>query len=89
MDLFREWHGHPAHEVCSDARPEKPLNLFLTNGFAGRESERGVPPVGIVEELESRLGKPVVTSNQAMFWHALRLAGYTRHLDGFGRLLRT
>jgi maleate isomerase len=45
--------------------------------------------VGIVEELESRLGKPVVTSNQAMFWHALRLAGYTRHLDGFGQLLRT
>ena len=45
--------------------------------------------VGIVEELESLLGKPVITSNQAMFWHALRLAGYRRQIPGFGQLLRT
>lgn len=45
--------------------------------------------VGIVAELESRLGKPVVTSNQAMFWHALRLGGYKRHIEGFGTLLST
>ena len=45
--------------------------------------------VGIVERLEERLGKPVVTSNQAMFWHALRLAGYHKPIDGFGRLMRT
>jgi len=28
-----------------------------------------------VDELEARLGKPVVTSNQAMVWQALRRLG--------------
>ncbi len=41
---------------------------------------------GIVAELEARLGKPVVTSNQAMLWHALRLGGYGEAVHGLGRL---
>ncbi len=42
----------------------------------------------VVERLEQRLGKPVVTSNQALAWDALRLAGDPRPLEGHGRLLR-
>lgn len=38
--------------------------------------------------LEARLGRPVVTSNQAMIWHALRCAGYREPLDGLGQLGR-
>jgi maleate isomerase len=48
----------------------------------------GMRGLAVVEELEARLGKPVITSNQAMAWHALRLAGYDAPLAGFGRLLR-
>ena len=40
-----------------------------------------------VAELERRVGKPVVTSNQASIWAAFRKAGLTRSIDGFGRLL--
>ena len=40
-----------------------------------------------VDELERALGKPVVTSNQAMFWQALRTAGCDLPVSGFGRLL--
>lgn len=40
-----------------------------------------------IPEIERRLGKPVVGSNQASFWHALRLAGIDDRLTGFGRLL--
>ena len=29
----------------------------------------------MIDALEARVGKPVVTSNQAMAWDALRLAG--------------
>ena len=43
--------------------------------------------VGCIAPLEARLGKPVVTSNQALFWHALRLAGVNGALAGHGRLL--
>jgi len=42
----------------------------------------------VVEQLEARLGKPVVVSNQAMLWDCLRLAGIDDRLPGLGRLLR-
>ena len=48
----------------------------------------GLRGVAVVDELEARLGKPVVTSNQAMAWHAMRLAGHNEAVAGFGRLLR-
>tara|TARA_B100000676_G_scaffold85171_2_gene85224 strand:- start:7351 stop:8022 length:672 start_codon:yes stop_codon:yes gene_type:complete len=44
--------------------------------------------VEIIDELEARTGKPVVTSNQAMLWDCLRLAGVDDRLDGIGRLVR-
>lgn len=42
----------------------------------------------IVDALEQTLGKPVICSNQAMMWHALRLVGITDPIDGYGMLLR-
>lgn len=44
--------------------------------------------VDVVERIEQALGKPVVTANQAMFWQALRAAGYQAPVEGYGRLLR-
>lgn len=43
----------------------------------------------VIENLEQRLGKPVVTSNQALAWDCLRLAGCDTKVPGYGRLLRT
>jgi maleate isomerase len=43
----------------------------------------------IVEELEAELGRPVTSSNHAMAWHCLRLAGIADAIPGFGRLFRT
>lgn len=39
-----------------------------------------------VQAIETQTGKPVVTSNQAMVWRSLRLAGDDRRLIGYGRL---
>lgn len=41
----------------------------------------------IIDTLEARTGKPVVTSTQAVLWHALRLAGVPTPIAGYGRLL--
>ena len=41
----------------------------------------------IVDRVERTLGKPVLCSNQASFWHCLRLAGIGDRISGFGRLL--
>lgn len=40
-----------------------------------------------IEALEQRFGLPVVTSNQAMLWQSLRMAGYKKPIIGFGRLM--
>lgn len=39
-----------------------------------------------VAGLEARLDKPILSSNHALAWHALRLAGVTDSLPWFGRL---
>jgi maleate isomerase len=51
-------------------------------------SGTGLPTVGIIDRLERELGKPVVTSQAASLWHALRTLGITDSVRGFGRLLQ-
>ena len=43
----------------------------------------------IAEEAEALIGKPVTSSNHALAWHMLRLAGIDDEIPGFGRLFRT
>jgi maleate isomerase len=42
--------------------------------------------VDAVGQIERELGKPVTSSNHAMAWHCLRLAGIEDRQPGFGRL---
>jgi maleate isomerase len=44
--------------------------------------------LGIVDRLESAIGKPVLTTNQVSLWAVLRLVGYHAPVFGWGRLLR-
>jgi len=41
----------------------------------------------VIDRLEQELGVPVITSTQATLWHALRLAGVTDSIAGYGKLL--
>ena len=41
----------------------------------------------VVQTLEDRIGKPVVTSHSATLWRALALAGLDTPIPGYGRLL--
>lgn len=43
--------------------------------------------VDVVDTIEQKIGKPVITSIQAMFWQCLRTAGYRQPIQGYGRLL--
>jgi maleate cis-trans isomerase len=66
-----------ATKVC---RPE--ADALLCSCTAWRSVE-------VVDEIERRVGKPVVTSNQASAWAAFRKIGLTTPIPGFGRLLRS
>lgn len=48
----------------------------------------GLRAVGVIEALESALGKPVFTANQVTFWKALRAAGVTARIGRYGRLFK-
>ena len=43
----------------------------------------------IIEKLEHDLGKPVVTSNQASMWAALRTSGIKESIEKYGTLLKS
>ena len=46
------------------------------------------PVLAMIPELEKRMGKPVITSNQATFWAVLRAACIKDQFQNFGILLR-
>ena len=49
----------------------------------------GIRSLDIIEEVEATTGKPVITSNQAQMWYALRTAGVNDKLSGFGRIFNS
>ena len=94
-----EEHGF---DVVSHGRLENVTNIYEQTAERayrlGREvdtpeaqavflSGTGMPTIQILEALEQDLGKPVLSANSAMMWHALRLAGVRHPISGYGRLL--
>ena len=62
----------------SDHREADAIAIICTN----------FPAAWLVEEMEAEFGKPIFDSTLVTVWHALRLAGFTEPLPGWGRLLR-
>src|SRR4030042_3775786 len=46
----------------------------------------GLDALDVIEPLEQDLGKPVVTSNQASYWLAFKMARVSEPIHGYGRL---
>lgn len=47
----------------------------------------GLGALDVIDELETKTGKPVITSNQVTFWHCMRMLGFDDRILGFGSLL--
>jgi maleate cis-trans isomerase len=67
------------HRFCRHLDNDRAEALFI--------SCANVAAVHEIEQVEADRGKPVITSNLATFWHALRVAGINDKITGFGRLL--
>ena len=89
-------------EVVSEGRLEGVVNIYDETAARAHELARridvpaaqavflsglGMPTVATLEAMERDLGKPVISAAAAMMWNALRAAGETAPLAGFGRLL--
>ena len=81
------------HEYVQIARLEKEriyahcLAADVAHAQALVVSCTDLPTLDAIGRLEATLGKPVVSSNSATFWQALRAAGIGSPIRGFGRLL--
>ena len=47
-----------------------------------------LPALEIIQELENRIKKIVLSSNQALIWDSIRSVGYISSIEGYGKLLR-
>ena len=80
--------GADMYRVAPDYIFEYARNIDRPDADAIFISCGGLRSLEIVDTLEKEVGKPVVVSNQAMFWNTLRLAGIEDKIKGYGRLFR-
>ena len=45
-----------------------------------------LPVLNIIDRLEKKLDKPVLSSNQALIWDSLESIGKNKSVTGFGKL---
>ena len=71
---------------------EKVIELAVGNDHPSAEAvllpDTALHTVARLEDLEARLGKPVLTANQVSVWDGLRIAGHTQPCGGLGTLFR-
>ena len=47
-----------------------------------------LPVLSLIDKLEKKLGKIVLSSNQALIWDTLKEINYNKDIDGFGQLFK-
>ncbi len=69
---------------------EEVIDFVRANDHADAEAilvpDTALHTVAFLQELDSAVGKPVLTANQVTMWEALRLGGRARRQGGFGHL---
>ena len=63
-------------------------SLIINDADALFVSCTALPALGIIEEVEKKINKPVFSSNQTLIWDTIRSVGYKSSIEGYGKLLR-
>jgi len=81
----------PGVKNIYDETPERASQLMNQVNTSGADaifvSGVGMPTIDALENAESILGKPVISSIAATMWNSLRTAGINCNIQGFGSLL--
>ena len=92
----KQWAGVPPHDLYARLMHiEQDVDLLFDQIVANVPEDSdgiliagtGVRCVAIIEALEAKLGKPVITANQASLWRCLGISGVDMPIRGYGRLL--
>lgn len=82
--------ARPGLDQIANTPPELVREAFLRADHERAQAlvqiGTGLPIVELIPELEQRLAKPIVASNPACYWQALRGCGLPDRLSGVGRL---
>nr|WP_163507933.1 maleate cis-trans isomerase [Fodinicola acaciae] len=85
-------HGIKTAAEVGTLTPEAVVELATGNDHPEAEAvlvpDTAMRTVALVEAVEARLGKPVLTANQVTIWEAMRLAGLPLVHSGLGRLFQ-
>lgn len=77
----------PPTRISPEAIREAATALGRTDVDGVLVSCTGLRCSGILAQVERDIGKPVISSNQAVSWYCLRHAGIVEPIPGFGQLL--
>jgi maleate isomerase len=47
-----------------------------------------LPVLSLIDKLEKKLGKVVLSSNQTLIWETMKEINYTKNIDGYGQLFK-
>ena len=64
------------------------IKLNIKDADALFVSCTALPALEIIDGVESKINKPVFSSNQTLIWDTLRSVGYKNSIKGYGKLLR-
>ena len=62
--------------------------MDMVNAEALFISCTALPAFKIIQELENKTKKIVLSSNQVLIWDSIRSVGYDSSIEGYGKLLR-
>ena len=65
------------------------LKMDLNGAEALFVSCTALPVLSIINKLEKKLNKIVLSSNQTLIWDSLNAIGYKNNIEGFGKLFNT
>lgn len=72
--------------------PEAVVELAVANDRSDADAllipDTAMRTIALVDEIERRIGKPVLTANQVTVWEGLRIAGMHPQVDGLGALFQ-
>jgi len=67
-------------EVLTEMNTDNAEALFI--------SCTALPALEIIQELENKIKKIVLSSNQVLIWNSIRSVGYASSIEGYGELLK-
>ena len=63
-------------------------NIDLSNSDALFVSCTALPVLTLIDDLEKKINKPILSSNQVLIWDSLRQIGFNSEIKGFGEILK-